>query len=232
MSLKIGASFDPAKEICDNFKDDTGDGKVDCEDKDCAGALVCRQEKAKQLDLFVMSDCPYGKMAVLAVKKVLDNSKNAIDLNIHYIASEANGVFTSLHGDYEVQEDIKQLCVDKYYADKAFDYIYCRSSGAIKDVDYKTCASKFGIDTAKIDACASGTEGKGLLSADIKIANELQIGASPTWLANNKHVFNGIDAEQIRTQFCVYNKGLAGCDIAIPTDATASAAAAPAGSCG
>lgn len=44
LSLKIGATFDPTKEICDNKIDDTGNGKVDCEDDDCASKLSCNAD--------------------------------------------------------------------------------------------------------------------------------------------------------------------------------------------
>ncbi len=42
----------------------------------------------------------------------------------------------------------------------------------------------------------------------IKLANELQIGASPTWFANNKYTFSGIDSETIKTNICKYNSDL------------------------
>ncbi len=38
------------------------------------------------------------------------------------------------------------------------------------------------------------------------------IGASPTWLANNKYKFSGIDAQTIKTNLCAHNPKLAGCD--------------------
>jgi len=54
LSLKIGASFDPTKEICDNEIDDTGNGKIDCEDPDCASKLTCNP------DALVECAEPYG----------------------------------------------------------------------------------------------------------------------------------------------------------------------------
>ena len=43
-SLRIGATFDPAAEICDNGVDDNGDGMVDCDDDACALKLVCNKD--------------------------------------------------------------------------------------------------------------------------------------------------------------------------------------------
>ncbi|MBW2977409.1 hypothetical protein KY331_01045 [Candidatus Woesearchaeota archaeon] len=44
LSLKVGAKFDPTKEICDNEIDDTGNKKVDCEDPDCETKLICNAD--------------------------------------------------------------------------------------------------------------------------------------------------------------------------------------------
>ncbi len=227
LSLRIGAKFDPTKEICDNYKDDTGNGLVDCEDPDCEGALVCRKEIPKKLDLFIMADCPYGKMAVLSTKQLVENFGKNMNLSIHYIASENNGTFNSLHGPYEAEEDMRQLCVNKYYPDKALSYIQCRSNGSVRTDDYHKCLDKYGLDASKIDTCVNGNEGKQLMSNDIKIARQLDISASPTWLANNKYKFSGIDAETVKAQFCSHNKGLQGCNNSLKSNTKA-----PAGACG
>jgi len=66
--LRSGAKFDPTKEICDNKKDDTGNGKIDCADPDCKEAMVCRKEIKNKLDVFVMSHCPFGTKALDAMR--------------------------------------------------------------------------------------------------------------------------------------------------------------------
>jgi len=218
-SLMIGASFDPVSEICDNKIDDTGDGKIDCEDADCTGALECREEKKNNLQVFIMADCPYGKKAVEALKGVKDNFGNATTYEIHYIASEnADGTFTSLHGTYEADEDMTQLCALKHSPDKWFDFVYCRSIEGIKGTDWKDCAKTSGIDATKVQACFDGAEGKSLLREDIKIAEGLGIGASPTWLANNRYQFSGIDSETVKTEYCKYNTAQKGCEKTLSSD--------------
>jgi len=225
--LQIGGAFDPTKEICDNSKDDTGNKLVDCEDPDCKSSMICREEIKGKLDVFIMSDCPYGKLAVISADKILDALGSQIDFNIHYIATEnPDGTFRSLHGQYEVDENIRQLCVKHHYSDKFFDYTLCRSEGAIKDVDFTPCAEKFGINPDKITACLDGQQGKDLFSEDIKIGNALGISGSPSWFANNKEIFGGIDAEQVKNQFCLSNTELNGCDVTITSETPA-----PSGQC-
>lgn len=220
--LAVGSTFDPTKEICGNNVDDNKNGKIDCKDSDCTNDLTCRSEIKGRLDVFVMSNCPYGVQAVNSMKEVLNNFGNKINFNINYIATDnGNGTFDSLHGAYEAQEDIRQLCVKKYYSTKLMDYIWCRNEQGIEAGDWTECATKNGIVTKTIETCVNG-EGKGLLSANIKIAEGLGISSSPTWLVNNKYQASGVDAETIKQAICQYNSGLAGCENVLTNNAGAT----------
>lgn len=223
--LQIGASFNPSKEICDNGKDDTGNGKIDCQDEDCKGSLLCRSEIKNNLQVFIMSDCPYGRKAIEALKEVVDNFGNIITYEVHYIANEATGQFQSLHGQYEVDENIIQLCVKKHSSEQWLNYIYCRSTKGVKGIDWKNCAKETGINIAKVESCFNN-EGKDLLRQDIKIADSLGVSGSPTWLANNRYSFGGIDAETIKENFCKYNENLKACETTL-----SSSGGVPTGQC-
>ena len=229
-SLKIGAKFDPTAEICDNGIDDTGNGDVDCDDSTCKDKMECREEKGDNLQVFVMSACPYGKKAIVALNEVSDNFGDNMDFEVHYIANENGDGFSSLHGQYEVDEDMIQLCVKKHSPKEWLDYIVCRSKNGVKGVDWKTCAQSTGVDIDAVSKCFDEGEGADLLREDIKIANGLGIGASPTWLANNRFTFSGIDAETVKTEYCKYNKDVSGCANTLSESTTTITAAS--GSCG
>jgi len=225
LSLKIGANFNPTKEICDNGIDDTSNGLVDCDDDDCKNSLKCREEKKNHLQVFIMSDCPYGRKAGEALKGIVDNFKDLIDYEVHYIASEQGDGFRSLHGQYEVDENIIQLCVNEHNPTKFIDYLYCRSTKGVRDKDWKDCGNEVSVDIDKIQTCFDNDQGKELLRQDIKIAQDLGVTASPTWLANNRYKFGGIDAEAVKNSFCKYNEGLDGCDNTLGSSST------PGGTC-
>ncbi len=227
LDLKLGATFDPLTgnhsiEFCDNNKDDDGDGSSDCEDEKCKASLVCREEVAQQLDLFVMSQCPYGTKALDAMEEVLENFGEQIDFNIHYIANEnADGSFQSLHGQPEVDENIRELCAIEYYSDdyEYMEYILCRNKNIAGD--WEECAEGF----SRINSCFNGSEGEKLLSDNIKLANELGIGASPTWIVNNRYEFGGIDAETVKQNLCLYNPDLGeACDLELSSNSEAAGA--------
>ncbi|RME23440.1 MAG: hypothetical protein D6806_11280, partial [Deltaproteobacteria bacterium] len=224
------ARFDPTKEVCDNKADDDHDGKTDCDDSDCKYAAACRKEEKNKLEVFVMSQCPFGVRALDSMKEVLKAFENKINFEVHYIASANGDGFRSLHGPAEVDEDIRELCAIKYYKKnyKFMDYIWCRNKN-IRSTDWKACTSKeTGIDAAKIEKCATSEEGKNLLREDIKIAEGMDVSGSPTWYVNNKYRFSGLDPETIKTNFCRYNK-LPGCEKKL---SGRDQVKAPKGSCG
>jgi hypothetical protein len=233
-SLKIKQDFDPKAEICDNKTDDTGDGKVDCDDATCKESLACRPEMKGRLDVFVMSQCPFGVKGLDAMKEVLGAFGKEMTFGVHYIGEKTPDGFNSMHGPGEVDEDIRELCAAKYYGknNKFMDYIWCRNPD-IRGTEWQKCATG-GIAAASIEKCATGDEGKKLLEEDIKVAQGLKIGASPTWMVNNRKTFNGIAANDIQKQFCELNAGLKGCEkpLSGPPAPPAGQAPAPQGGCG
>jgi len=212
LMLKAYGKWDPTKEICDNHKDDDGNGLADCRDPACKHSLACREATPKKLEVFIMSQCPYAVRGLNAMKEVLRRFDNDIKFEIHFIAEERGDGFSALHGQPEVEENIRELCVIKYYTDafKFMDYIWCRNQD-IRSTDWTACTGNNGIDTTMIDLCFTGGEGKELLRADIKIADGLEIRASPSWLVNGRHKFNGIDAKVIIENFCKHNQKFWGC---------------------
>ena len=125
---------------------------------------------------------------------------------------------SGMHGQGEVDENIRELCAIKNYKEnnKFMEYIVCRNKD-IRSNDWKPCAVN-GIDAAVIENCFNG-EGKQMLAENYKIAKALEIGASPTWIANGKNKFSGITAEDIKNNYCRYNPGVAGCEKTLSNDA-------------
>jgi protein-disulfide isomerase len=223
--LRLGGSWDPTAEICDNGSDDDGDGQVDCADDGCQASMNCRPLKAKTLDLFVMSQCPYGAKALIALDEVVEHFGKELALDVHFIGGDQGGKLTSLHGQTEVDEDVRERCAIEHYAknNKYVKYLACRSKD-YRNADWQSCANEAGLDTGVIQRCFDG-EGKKLVAESFALSDSLKIGASPTFLANNRRQFNAITAPDIQRQICTDNPDMAGCKEQIP-----GAPPAPAGS--
>jgi len=207
-TLSMG-TWDPKSEICDNGKDDTGNGKVDCDDDTCKGNKVCRSEKAGRLDVFVMSQCPFGVKVLDAMKPVLENFKRdnkKMDFQVQFIGDERDGKLTSMHGQGEVDENIRQICAQAHYPRnyQFMDYIWCRNKN-IRSAEWESCAKEAKIDPAVIKKCFEGGEGNKLLSTSYKMAKDLEIHGSPNWLLNNRFEMRGRSPEAIKKAFCEKN---------------------------
>jgi len=227
----LGRTWDPAAEICDDGKDNTGNGKVDCDDESCQGKKVCREEVKNKLDIFIMSHCPYGVRTVDAMKDVLDafgKDKKLIDFEMNFIGQERNGELSSMHGPDEVEEDKRQLCAQKIYGKKYkyMDYVFCRNKD-YRNNDWEACA-KDGISAAAIKKCAEGEEGAAMLHDSFQKAQDLGISGSPAWLLNNRFDMNARNPEAIKKAFCDKNPGIKGCDKELSSESNAP----PAGACG
>ena len=210
--LALGGKFDPTAEICSNDGvDDDGNGKADCADAACKSELSCRPARPRQLDLFVMAQCPYGAKAMIATKELVDHFGNDVGLNVYFIGDTVDGELKSLHGPDEVAEDIRERCAIARYKQpkKYMGYLACRSKD-YKNADWQSCAKEAGLDPTVIQACADG-EGKKLVTDSFAVAEKMQIGSSPTFIVNNKRTFNAIAAAPLQKEFCTDNPKLAGC---------------------
>jgi len=219
--LSVDTSFDPTAEICDNGTDDDGNGKIDCADEGCKADMVCRPEKKGSLEVFVMSQCPYGVVALNSMREVLDAFGRKMTFQVHFLADVGeDGAVESLHGPAEVQEDVRQLCaIAKYGKDnKYLEYVWCRNEQGPGAADWKACA-KGGIQAAAIEKCSTGAEGKKLLAKDAAIGQELGVNASPSWLVNNRYPESALTADEIRAIFCAHNEGTPGCEKTLSKDA-------------
>lgn len=149
------------------------------------------------VQLYVMAFCPYGIQAEDAMKPVVDLLGSKADIQVHFIANVGGTTpdsVQSLHGAPEAQEDLRQVCIMKYYDQKAYwKYLMtinanCSSSyrdTAVYDTCWKNAAKDAGIDASKIDTCSKGSEGVNLLKADDTLSSSKGVSGSPTLIMND-----------------------------------------------
>jgi hypothetical protein len=107
--------------------------------------------------LFVMSFCPFGNQAEDLIIPIVNLLKDKANISLVYIVSkDKDGKFSSLHGDQELHQDVRELCVAKYQQDKFWDFIKeinnkCTANNA--DNCWESVAQQIGIDIEKIKKC-------------------------------------------------------------------------------
>lgn len=145
------------------------------------------------IKLFVMSFCPYGNQAEDLMKPVINLLKDKIDVRLNYIVSkDSSGKYKSLHGDQELNQNVREICVFKYQKEKFWDFVYkinekCTSQNA--DTCWEQQAKDLGIDTEKIKSCQQ-TEADALLAEEEKLVQQYGVSGSPQLFINGVE-YNG-----------------------------------------
>ncbi|OGI12700.1 hypothetical protein A3K64_03960 [Candidatus Micrarchaeota archaeon RBG_16_36_9] len=166
------------------------------------------------VQLYVMAFCPYGIQAESAMKPVVDLLGSKADIKVHFIANVGGTTpdsVQSLHGAPEAQEDLRQVCIMKYYDQKTYwNYLTsinanCSgsySNNATYDPCWRNAATKSGIDVSKINTCSIGSEGVNLLKADDELSASNGVSGSPTLIINGIVYSGGRTPEAYKTSIC------------------------------
>ena len=110
--------------------------------------------------------------------------------DLHFLAVEKNEGFDAKNGNLEVEEYLRGVCVQKYFPQKFWDYLICRSKN-INNSYWEDCLA--GVDSLKVKNCARGSEGVRLLKQDIVLNQEIKIMSGPVYLLDNREIFSSRD---------------------------------------
>jgi 5'-nucleotidase len=110
--------------------------------------------------------------------------------SLHFLTAEKNESFDAKHGITEVEEYLRSACVQKYYPEKFWDYLICRSKN-IRSSYWEDCLN--GVDEAGVKSCARGAEGINLLRENTSLNKQLQISSGPSYLLDNQEIFSSRD---------------------------------------
>lgn len=140
---------------------------------------------------FIVSNCPFGLQMQRVLSKTISELPEILPyLNVKYIGSITDGKISSMHGDNEAQENLKQICIREEQKDKYWNYVSCY----IKAGKTNECLASSGIDTNTLNSCVSDpSKGLKYAQADFDIANKYSIGSSPTLLVNGSQTVSEFD---------------------------------------
>jgi len=127
--------------------------------------------------VFVMSYCPYGLQAEKMYLPVYNLLKDKTTMGIYFVNY-------AMHGKKELDENLRQYCIQKEQNDKYAAYLECfTASTAAADgtVNPATCLAKAEVDKTKMNACMSATD------AQFKITENYN--NKETWLSGSYPTF-------------------------------------------
>lgn len=165
---------------------------------------VAKSESPK-LTAFLVSNCPFGLQMQRVYKNALSEQPELGNyLDIKYIGSVVNGKITSMHGDNEAVENLRQICIREEQKDKFWNYLTCY----MKEGKTDDCLSQTGVNLTQLNSCMSDqSRGNKYAQADFDLANKFAVNSSPTLLLNDKQTvsefdFGGRTANSIKDVVC------------------------------
>jgi len=173
------------------------------------------REKAN-VKFFVMSFCPFGNQAEFGLEPVYRLLKDKVEWEPHYVIYSNYGgypnycldeeeKYCSMHGIQELNQDIRELCVWKYYDhDTWWDFVIrvnkeCNSRNA--DECWEPIAEEVGIDVDKIKDCQKD-EAVSLLEEEVKLNQKYGVRGSPTVFINDVEYRGSRTPEAYKQAIC------------------------------
>jgi len=178
------------------------------------------------VELYVMSICPYGTQMEKGILPVIDLLGDKIDFEIKFVSY-------AMHDIKEINENTVQYCVQKHAPEKLNEYLYCYLEENSAEV-WDACIDAKGIDRSTIEACIDNTnEEFGILDLyedrstwsggrypqyPIHAEDNTRYGVrgSPTLVINGAQVSSSRDSASILSTICAaFNTAPKECSTAV-----------------
>ena len=205
---------------------------------------VVQKTDKPNVELFVMSHCPYGLQMEKGILPVVKTLGDKIDFNVKFTDY-------AMHGEKELKEQLNQYCIQKEQPTKFLSYLECFAKDG--ENGGETCLNQVGIDKAKLASCfaridkefkvlenfknKAGYRGSYPGFEIFKADNEKYgVQGSPTLVINGTQSQSGRDSNSILKSICsAFNNQPKECSTELSNEAPApgfGGGVAPAGSAG
>ncbi|MEM4272446.1 MAG: hypothetical protein QXH30_02555 [Candidatus Bilamarchaeaceae archaeon] len=166
-----------------------------------------------KVELYVMSNCPYGNQAENGIRDVIYLLGEEIAFEPVYILSGSGGKYSSLHGQYELEQDIREKIVYNLYGEKKWiDFVYdvnanCfagkTSSEAAASIGqcWKEAAARNGIDVGRVEA-EFANNFNAIADREVAETSAAKVSGSPTLVMNGQKYQGGRTAEAYKSWIC------------------------------
>jgi len=159
-----------------------------------------------EVELFVMSYCPYGIQTEKGILPVIQKLGAKIKFKLNFVDY-------TLHGKKEFDENLIQYCIQTGQPAKMFSYLDCFTKSA--SGDSAKCITSAGIIKSQVDACVKKTDSDNQLSQNFKsdvasspfvltTADNKKYGVtgSPTLIVNGTTIGSGRDSASLLKAVC------------------------------
>jgi hypothetical protein len=183
------------------------------------------------VNLFVMSYCPYGTQAEKGILPVLDALGKKINFSLRFVSY-------AMHDKKELDENLRQYCIQKSEPTKLNSYLTCflkKGQGT-----EASCMTSAGVTASKISSCVAQADAQFNVTKnyndkstyqgnyppfDVDKADNEKYGVqgSPTLVINGQEVSAGRDSASILKTICdAFNNPPAECQTQLSSTAPAA----------
>ena len=99
------------------------------------------------VEIFVMSHCPYGTQIEKGMLPILETLGDKIDFELKFCTY-------AMHGEKELQEQLRQYCIQKEEPNKFVSFLSCFLQADESD----KCVAEVGINSSKLASCVAATD--------------------------------------------------------------------------
>ena len=172
------------------------------------------------VELFVMSYCPYGLQMEKAYLPVMDLLKGKADMDVKFVSY-------AMHGQKEVEENTLQYCIQKEQNAKFTAYLSCFAASG----DSASCLSSSGVNANALNTCVTRTNNQfGIMKKfndqstwlsgqypvypiHERLNSDYNVQGSPTLVINGQDVEVGRSPEAVKQAICAgFNNPPAECE--------------------
>lgn len=108
---------------------------------------VDTKKETPTVKLFTMSYCPYGTQMEKAMLPVKEKLGDKIDFDLQFVDY-------AMHGKKELDENLRQHCIEQEQPSKLTGYLDC----FLENKDSEKCIEEVGVDTSSINSCIGATD--------------------------------------------------------------------------
>lgn len=217
----------------EEFKTEVDNAKAQMGTAEPEEPAELEQTEEPEVLLFVMSFCPYGNIAEDAMAPVVESIGDSMYFEPVYIVSGGPGAWGSLHGQVELNQDIREKIIYNLHGPEVWmDYVYqvnqeCDYTNA--DTCWTGPAEAMGINTTEVEELFNNeTYVDELLYKEASLSAAYGVSGSPTLIINGKTMSIARTPEAYKDAVC-------SADLSPHENCTAELSAettAPSGSCG
>ncbi len=190
-----------------------------------AAAEASVKNAVPEVELFVMSQCPYGVQAEKGILPAIQKLGSKVNFKLKFVDY-------ILHGQKEFDENLNQYCIQKEEPGKLSNYLNCYNISG----DSAKCFTQAKITKTKITSCVSATDKSlGLtekfksnsqnppFGVDAELNKKYGVQGSPTLVVNGTVIGSGRDSASYLKAICSgFENQPAECSAALSSTAPAA----------